>query len=163
MLAGSHWPSSGRCTAPTTSDDVEMRIHRLDFVGRNFAHVDIEGAGERGLPVDLVLALFGQRHGDRADLAHAGGDAGLGLELDVEVGRIFREPRHVLRAAQLADQAGGMPGRARGQLLALEQHDVGPAELGQMIGDRAAGDAAADDDRACLGRNGLCGHAASRR
>ena len=132
--------------------DVEMRIHLLDFVGRNLAHVDVEGARQRGLPVDLVLALLGQRHGDRADLAHAGGDAGLGLELDVEVGRIFREPRHVLRAAQLADQPGGMPCRARGQLLALQEHDVGPAELGQMIGDRAAGDAAADDDGARLGR-----------
>ena len=39
----------------------------------------------------------------------------------------------------------------RGQLLALQQHDVGPAELGQMIGDRAAGNAAADDDGAGLG------------
>ena len=157
MLAGSHWPSSGRCTAPTTSVDVEVRIHLLDLGGRDLAHVDVEGAGHRGLPVDLVLALLGQRDGDRADLPHAGGDAGLGLELDVEIGGIFGEPRHVLRGAQLADQPGGVPGRAGGELLALEQHDVGPAELGQMIGDRAAGNAAADDDRAGLGRKS--GHA----
>jgi hypothetical protein len=57
--------------------DIEMRIHLLDFSRRNLAHVDIEGAGERSLAVDLVLALLGQRDGDRADLAHAGGDAGL--------------------------------------------------------------------------------------
>ena len=129
-----------------------MRVHLLDFGRRDLAHVDVEGARQRSLPVDLVLALLGQRHGDRADLPHAGGDTGLGLELHVEVGRIFGEPRHVLRGAQLADQPGRMPCRARGQLLALEQHDVGPAELGQMIGDRAAGDAAADDDGARLGR-----------
>jgi hypothetical protein len=56
-------------------------------------------------------------------------------------------------ALQLPDQAGRMPGRAAGQLLAFEQHDVGPAELGQVIGHRAAGDAAADDDHAGILRN----------
>ena len=34
----------------------------------------------------------------------------------------------------------------RGQLAALEQQHVGEAHLAQMIGDRAADDAAADDD-----------------
>ena len=155
MLAGSHWPSSGRCTAPTTSEMLRCGYISLTSLRRNLAHVDVEGAGQRGLAVDLVLALLGQRHRDRADLPHAGADAGLGLQLDVEVGRIFRQPRHVLRAAQLADQAGRMPGGAAGQLLALEQHDVGPAELGQVIGDRTAGDAAADDDGACFGGNGF--------
>jgi hypothetical protein len=85
---------------------------------------------------------------DRADLPHAGGDAGFLLELDVEIGGILREPRHVLGAAQLAHQTGGVPGRAAGQLLAFQKDDVGPAELGQVIGDRTAGDAATDDDGA---------------
>ena len=44
------------------------------------------------------------------------------------------------------DQPGGVPGRAAGELLALQQQHVGDAELGQVIGDRAADDAAADDD-----------------
>ena len=135
--------------------NIQMRIHLLDFARRNLTNVDIEGARQRCLPVDLVLALLGQRHGDRAHLAHAGGDVGLGFQLHIEVGRVFRQPRHVLRAAQLADQAGRVPGGAGGELLALQQHDVGPAELGQMIGDRAAGNAAADDDGA-----GLCGERA---
>ena len=56
---------------------VEVRIHLLDLGRRNLAHVDVEGARHGGLPVDLVLALLGQRDGDRADLPHAGGDAGL--------------------------------------------------------------------------------------
>jgi hypothetical protein len=92
--------------------DVQMRIHLTDFGRRNLAHVDIEGARKRGVAVDFVLAFLGQSDGDRTDLAHAGGDSGFGLELDVEVGGIFREPRHVLRAAQLADQSGRVPGRA---------------------------------------------------
>ena len=39
-----------------------------------------------------------------------------------------------------------MPGRAGGQLALLEQHDVGLVVARQMIGRRAADDAAADDD-----------------
>ncbi len=74
--------------------------------------------------------------------------------LHVEIGRILGEPRHVLRAAQLPDQPRRVPGRAGGQLLALQQHDVGPAELGEVIGDRTAGDAAADDDGPRPGGNG---------
>ena len=154
MLAGSHWPSSGRCTAPTTPSMLRCGYICLTSAGEISRTSTSKARATDGLAVELVLALLGQRHRDRADLAHAGGDAGLGLELDVEIGRIFRQPRHVLRAAQLADQAGGMPGRAGGQLLALQQHDVGPAELGQVIGDRAAGDAAADDDGAGLWRGG---------
>ena len=91
---------------------VEMRIHGLDLFDRDLAHIDIEGAGERGLPIDLFLALVGQRHSHRAVLPHAGADAGFGFQLDIEVGGIFGEPRHVLRGAQLADEAGRMPCRA---------------------------------------------------
>ena len=58
--------------------------------------------------------------------------------------------------AQLTDQPGGVPGRARGQPALLEQEHVGPAELAQMIGHRAADDAAADDDDA--GGGGKVGH-----
>ena len=46
----------------------------------------------------------------------------------------------------LADQPGGMPGGAAGELALLEQHDVAPAELGEVVGDARADDAAADDD-----------------
>jgi hypothetical protein len=50
-----------------------------------------------------------------------------------------------------------MPGGTGGELLALEQQHVLPAELGQVIGERAADDAAADDDD--LGVGGELGHA----
>ena len=41
-----------------------------------------------------------------------------------------------------------MPRRAMGELQPLEQHDLALAPLGQVIGDAAADDAAADDDNA---------------
>ncbi len=49
-------------------------------------------------------------------------------------------------ATQLPDKAGRMPGGPAAELPLLQQDHVGPAELREMIGDRAAYDAAADDD-----------------
>lgn len=46
-----------------------------------------------------------------------------------------------------------MPGGAGGELLALQQHHIGDALLGEVIGDRAADDTAADDhDIGALGQ-----------
>jgi len=44
-----------------------------------------------------------------------------------------------------------MPGRTGGQFGALEQQHVGAARLGQVIGDGAAKDAAADNDDTGMG------------
>ncbi len=54
-------------------------------------------------------------------------------------------PRQRQARAQLADEAGGVERRAAGQLVAVEQHDVALAELREVVGDRGAADAAADD------------------
>ena len=48
--------------------------------------------------------------------------------------------------AQLADEPRRVPGRAAGQPALLDQDDIGLVVAGQMIGGRAADDAAADDD-----------------
>jgi hypothetical protein len=73
--------------------DVEMRIHLQHFVRADFLDVDVEGARQRRLAKDLFLARLCQRHGDRAALPHAGGNAGFLLQLDVEIGRVLGEPR----------------------------------------------------------------------
>ena len=72
-------------------------------------------------------------------------------------GRIFRQFGQVARGAQLADEARRMPGGAGRQLLPLQHHDIGDAILGQVIGNRAADNAAADDDDIGAGGQGL-GH-----
>ena len=136
------------------ADDVgglEMRVALPHLGDRDFLDVDAVGAAHCGGPQKLLATLIRQRHRNRAALAHAGGDAGLFLQPHVELGGIAREPRHVGAGAQLADQTGGVPGRAAGELLAFQQHDVGPAKFGEMIRDRASGDAAADDDGAGAG------------
>ena len=70
------------------------------------------------------------------------------VERPQEFRRVLGELGEVARRAQLAHQAGRVPGGPAGELLALEQHDVGDPNLREVVGDRAADDAAADDDRA---------------
>ena len=73
--------------------------------------------------------------------------AGLGLQSPVQVGAVHHHFRERHGAAQLADEAGRVEGRAGGELRAIDQDDVRPAALCQVIGDGRPADAAADDHR----------------
>ena len=46
--------------------------------------------------------------------------------------------------------AGGVPCRPRRQRVALDEHDVAPSGLREMVGDGTAGDTTADDNHAGL-------------
>ena len=67
------------------------------------------------------------------------------------------ERNHGLVGAELGDLRRGVPGGARRQFVAFDQHDVVPALEGQVIKRGASGDTAADDDYAGL-RFDLTGH-----
>src|ERR1700730_2810625 len=56
-----------------------------------------------------------------------------------------------------------MPGCAAGELALFEQDNVGEAELGQVVGDAGADDAAADDDDVGAIRKRCGGHVCVRR
>jgi len=88
------------------------------------------------------------RQVDRAVLAR-----GL-LDLLVQLDRVLLEPRDVRVAVERVHAASGVPRRTRGQLAALEEHDVGPAGLRQVVEHGRADNAPTDDDD--LGR---CLHA----
>src|SRR5258708_7144168 len=80
--------------------------------------------------------------------------SGLFFKLAVKLGGVTHEARQIAAAAQLADQSGGVPCRAVGELQPLEQHDIALTALGQVIGDAAADDTTAyDDDAALLGNS----------
>ena len=135
--------------------DHEQRPAFPDLASREHIDLQAKGLAHRGAATQLLEARLGLGHADRAVLPKARRLPGLGLERVIQIGRIFGELGQVARCAQLTDEPGGVPGRAAGQAPALQQHDVADAQLGQVIGDRAAGNSAADDHdaRACRGRH----------
>ena len=139
-------PVLGQEHAADRVADLEQRVARLDLGRADHLDREAEALGHRGAALQLLEPLGVQGEADRAVLLEPGRLPGLGLERVQQLGGVFGELGHPPRRAQLPDQPGRMPGRAAGELLALEQQHVGDAEPGQMIGDRAADDAAADDD-----------------
>ena len=56
------------------------------------------------------------------------------------------------------DLACSVPRRTGGKFAALEQHHVFPAEFREVVEDRTAHDAAADDHHAGVGFQGVVAH-----
>ena len=107
-----------------------------------------EARPARGLPLQLLPAVRSGGQVDGAGPPIAGRLAGRGLEpLEDPDAALDQLPGACGRTCQ-GHQPGCVPRGPRGQPLALQQHDVGPAELGQVVGDAAADDASADHDHA---------------
>ena len=126
--------------------------HRREELLRLGRRDELERQAERlrpaGLARDLLQPLGRGGEPQRADLAPAGLEADLRLERAVELDRAHHHPRQRERAAQLADEPGGVERRAARQVGPLDEDDVVPAEPRQPVEDRAAADATADHDRA---------------
>ena len=75
---------------------------------------------------------------------HAAGLPREFLDLLVEVDGVLLQLGDVGIAIDRVHAAGGMPGRSRSEFAALDQDDVLPARLGQVIEDAGADDPAAD-------------------
>ncbi len=134
-------------------DGAHQREQRLGLVGRDDVHREPERLGHRGQPAQLHRALGRARQPQASGLVPVDGLAGLGLETAVHLDRLLEHARRVPRRAQLADQAGGMPGGPVGELVLLEDQHVALAVLRQPVGDRAAEDPAPDDhDAGPVGR-----------
>ena len=150
-LDGSTEPSLGTNTAPTTP---------VGSISGNFSCASLgESVCSSKSKLRAVVAMRlsslqrSSRRGEpqAADRLPFRRLAGLGLEPAVELGAVLHQARQVALAAQLADQAGGVPGRA------VRQRRSSPAparrfwpSLRQVIGDGAAHRTAADDDDAGL-------------
>ena len=134
--------------------DVQMRVARLDFAWRQLFHGHAKGARHGGVAVQLFQPLGGERGRNRADLTKARGHPCFGLEPGVKLGRVAGQFCHIRRGAQLPDQPRGVPSCARRQLFAFQEHHILPAELGQVIGNRTANNAAANDDHTGMGGKG---------
>ena len=139
-------PILGQEHAAHSVADLEQRVAGLDLGRPDHLDREPEVLRHRGAALELLEPLGVERQADRAVLLEPGRLPGLGLQRVQELGGVLGELGHPPRRAQLPDQAGGVPGRAAGELPALQQQHVGDAEPGQVISDRAADDAAADDD-----------------
>ena len=128
---------------------------RDELVG--YAEPDLEVALPRdGLDMSLVA-----RDVQVADRAESRRVTRLLLEARIQVTRVARHPERRLGViARAGDEAGRVPGRPRRQLVLLEQDDVTDSELREVVGDRGADDAAADDDHLSPRGQGT-GHVAS--
>ena len=118
----------------------------LRLLGRDQVERQAECLRPAGLAAELIEPLGRGRQAERADLMPRGVHAGLGRQTPVQVGPVHHHLRERHRAPELAHEPGGMERRARGQLGAVDQDDLAPAELGQVVGDRGPADTAADDD-----------------
>ena len=124
---------------------IDQRPAGLDLIrGQPFiGHTT--GFGGRGIKHILVHPLFGLGHAQVADHGKAGVKAGLFLKRLVEIDRVFVDMSGRVGHVKQRQKTGGMPGRAAGQLVTLEQHDIVPPSLGQMIGNRGSDGTTADD------------------
>ncbi|MCY1308062.1 hypothetical protein D9M70_580450 [compost metagenome] len=68
------------------------------------------------------------------------------FNLFVEFDGVALKPGHVHVAVQRVEARGGVPGGAGGEHFPLQQHDVAPAEFGQVVKHGASNDATTDHD-----------------
>ncbi len=154
-IGGVALPVGGQPETARHAVDIEMFVALLDLRWGQFLDRDAEGTGHCGGAEHLFAPLFGQRGRDRAAAAEACFDAGFLAQRTIEFLRVFRETCHVGRRAQLPDQPRRVPCRARGDPLAFQKHHIRPTQFGEVIGNRTADHAAADDHDA-----GVCGKGA---
>ena len=120
----------------------------LRLVGRDQLERQPEGLRPPGLAAELLHPLLAGGELDAPALRPSGVELGLLSDPPVELDRVHHHLRQRHRAAGLAHEPGGVEGRAGGQLVAVDQDGVVPAELAQVVGDRGPADPAADDHAA---------------
>ena len=140
-------PAVGR--QPDGAEDAVGR-HQREAVLRLLRRDEIERQAERLGPARLAPKLLEplrrRRQAKRPDLVPRRVRARLGGQAPVEVGAVHHHLGERHRAPELADQARRVEGRSGGQFGAFDEDDVGPAALGEVVGDARPADPAADDD-----------------
>ena len=125
---------------------LDQRIAFRDLRHRQYIDLQAKDLGHGGAAFEFLETFGGPGNGDGTALAIAGGLTGLGLEAPVQLAGVAGQLRHVDGGAQLAYQTRRVPGGAAGQFLAFQQHHIGDAGIGQVVGHRAANNAAANDN-----------------
>src|SRR5690242_3912839 len=93
---------------------------------------------------ELIHPVGGVREANAAGQMVVDVVTGLVREARIERGGIALQLEDAPGGREVGAVAGGMPGGSRGELIALEQHRIGPAELSQMVQRAAANSPSAD-------------------
>ena len=109
------------------SVDVAERPDLLDLLRGQELDLDADRGGDSGVIVIFVHPVAGAREADVGDLAQADVEAGLFLERPIEADRIFVDLPDRIAEIEERQEARRVPGRARRQLLALDENAVAPA------------------------------------
>ena len=128
---------------------LEQWVQHLRLGDRDDVHVHAEVPAARLRHAQPIEALGRVGQHQPAGQVDAALLPRLGLDLPVEVDRVLLQARHVGVAVQRVHPARRVPRRPGGQLLALQQHDVGPAGLREVIQHAGADDTASDHDHLC--------------
>ncbi len=137
---------------------VEQRHHRMRFLDRDEPRftVCILALGKQRL--EPVEPLRRRRQHQAGGHVQADILTGIGLDLLVEFDRVFLQLGNVRIAVDRMHAPCCMPGGAGGEFRTLEQNDIAPAELGQMVEDRTSDDTATDDDNSSMAFHGSRSH-----
>ena len=123
-----------------------------DFEG----HAD--GVGGAAILLVLVHALFAGGEAQIAGNVKAHVLAGLGVQALVQIDRVLVQLADGVAHVEQRQEARGVPGGARGELGALDQRDIRPALLCQVIERADADDAATDDQDPNVRLHGMTLH-----
>jgi hypothetical protein len=136
------------------ADEVPLVHQREDprgLVDRDDLHVEAEVAGACTGELQEIHPLPSSREVHSRCNVDAARLAGRILDFAVELDRILLQLGDVRIAIQRVHASGRMPCRAGRQLVALDQHDVGPAGPREVVQNGGADDAATDDGDSGVG------------
>ena len=134
-----------------------------DFGGGDLLALDAHHPQEVRLATELVGPLIRAGGLEVADRPKAGGEPGLVLEHLVEVSRVLGHPGEGFCGHASGDnKACGMPCGPGGELVTLQQDNVVPAELGQVVRNAATDHPATDDHHSCPVGNRRCARSGVR-
>jgi hypothetical protein len=125
--------------------ELQERMTRADLRGREQLEADAESAPLGSDVTKLIHPVRSVREPDAAGAVIGDVGAGLPCKALVQLRRILLELQQAPGGGEVRAIARGVPGGACGELVALDEHDIGPAEPGEVIEGAAADRSPADD------------------
>ena len=110
--------------------EIHQRMQAFGLIPADLMEIHAIKLGLGRLQAQLMFALFGLGEIERSGLEDTAALPGFGLELFVEVHRVVLDAADIGAVMQPVNIRGRMPGGPGGQLIALEQNHIGPAQFG---------------------------------